>query len=1158
MPILNVVEQKTPVVADPEKPDSQFEPIATELPAPLSDGEKNAAGSAVVEPQTPFQAPFTPNIKDPTEDGSAEFEKQTKLLAAKAFEEEIEARVAAREAAKDAAREAVKDIGRGLFEVPTQTASGISEAFQNTVKLWDDMAFDLAQKFPSLGTGITVSESGELAISEKAAETGVAPVTDPLFEALQKEPETVTGSMVRGGAKFLTGFLVAGKAMKSLSLMTKAGPFTQATVKGMVSDFTVMDAEEKRLSDLIEAFPQLSNPVSQFLASNPDDARMEARTKNALEGAGMGVVAEGMIHALKALRSSRIARSLFKNADSKKEVEGITTAVRKYDFDDMGDPTSDKLIRTRKAKDAVKLSEDVDPSKLADPAENVFDINWARIENADDVKNVITNMAKLDETGTQAARRGVRTWKQTKLSAKQEDAWSSLMNRRKGEPMNAEQTLAARELWVSSAQKLKDLAKQASQNPSEANLYKFRRMAATHFAIQREVIAARTETARALNAWKIPAGSDEAIARQIEASIDNAGGTKNIEKMADHIAKLSDLGMDEQLEKYIEKSVFAKTRAAIQQVWINGMLTSLPTHGANVASNASVMGIQILERRVAPLMTRALGVDGVVETAEAAAMVGAARSAFRDAMRASAKVAMGEESSFARLASRKVEDGHHALSAEAWGIVEDSTLGKSMNLIDTATRTPGRFLQAGDEFFKTIGYRMELAAQATRQVSQEFAGQSVEPDVISRRMAEIMADPPEHIHLEAVDAALYSTFTNKPAETLSKVASAIQNIPVAGKLIIPFKNAPINITTFAFERTPLAPLVGQWRADIAAGGAKRELALAKMATSTTLMTAAADLAWSGLMTGAGPQEPRERQAWLRQGNRPYSVKVGDEWYSYNRLDPVGMTLGMAADFAEISANAQGNIDDEELEKILVASGFSMLNNITQKTYMKSMGEFFDAVSDPKYAGERWLQRVASGAVPAFSGGVTRSFTDPNMRVAETMLDKVKSRVPGLSESLPLYRDLWGRPVSYRSGKGALFDFLTPVYISKEDPQPIDEEFFRLEYFPSMPERSMDMGGIALELDHSQYERFVELAGKDVRDEVDGLNALETLNAIVEGRHTLSDAYLAGTDGEYGTRRAILQRVIENFRKQAKVKMLEEFPELRDELDFKRWEKEQGL
>ena len=102
------------------------------------------------------------------------------------------------------------------------------------------------------------------------------------------------------------------------------------------------------------------------------------------------------------------------------------------------------------------------------------------------------------------------------------DAWQTLLNRRQGEALNAEQSVAARSLWEASAGKLLETAELASRVPSPENLFAFRKMLATHYTVQKEVIAARTETARALQSWRIPVGGQREMMAGIEDAIRRA------------------------------------------------------------------------------------------------------------------------------------------------------------------------------------------------------------------------------------------------------------------------------------------------------------------------------------------------------------------------------------------------------------------------------------------------------------------------------------------------------------------------------------------------------------------------------------------------------------------------------------------------------------
>ena len=143
-------------------------------------------------------------------------------------------------------------------------------------------------------------------------------------------------------------------------------------------------------------------------------------------------------------------------------------------------------------------------------------VNFARIDTGTDVKRVIQDVADAFKDDIDEARRGVRSHEQTSAAAYETDAWEALMARREGAPLNAEETLAARRLWEASAGKLLDIADAAAAEPTSENLYQFRKMLAIHRAIQREVIAVRTETARALEAWKIEAKGGKNRIKAIE------------------------------------------------------------------------------------------------------------------------------------------------------------------------------------------------------------------------------------------------------------------------------------------------------------------------------------------------------------------------------------------------------------------------------------------------------------------------------------------------------------------------------------------------------------------------------------------------------------------------------------------------------------------
>src|SRR5690606_33124803 len=169
------------------------------------------------------------------------------------------------------------------------------------------------------------------------------------------------------------------------------------------------------------------------------------------------------------------------------------------------------------------------------PTSNLFDINLARIQTSEDVQAVVTGMADRFAKDVDLARRAQRSWDVTREAAGDVDWVKSMAERRVGDAVNAETALAYREAANASATKVLDLARAVKAEPTVANQYAFRRATATHHAIQMELMGARAEAGRALNAFKIPAETPAAKLRQIDDLNADAGGANSAQELADRM-----------------------------------------------------------------------------------------------------------------------------------------------------------------------------------------------------------------------------------------------------------------------------------------------------------------------------------------------------------------------------------------------------------------------------------------------------------------------------------------------------------------------------------------------------------------------------------------------------------------------------------------------
>lgn len=718
-----------------------------------------------------------------------------------------------------------------------------------------------------------------------------------------------------------------------------------------------------------------------------------------------------------------------------------------------------------------------------------------------------------------------------------------LLRRRNGEAFNAEQALAARRLLVSSGEQLTALARAASAaDASDIGLFAFRRALAVHSAIQQEVSGLTAEAGRALQTFRIPAGGSAENLRAVREALEAGGGPEFPRRTAAMLARLADEGRPGAFNTFARKAVGARTADVLLELWINGLLSGPQTHAVNSLSNALVALWQMSERALAAQIGRLSG-EEAVQVGEAVAQFYGMVHGFRDGVRLGAKtLATGEPSdAFSKIevrTSRTISGENLELSGVA---------GRAVDYLGELVRVPGRALMAEDEFFKAVGYRMELRARAFRQAREEGLAGSQSRGPMAERIEEIMRDPPVDMRLAAIDAARYQTFTNPLNDRGRDFQRWVSRNP-AMRVILPFLRTPTNIIKFAGARTPLAPLSASIRADVAAGGARRDLALARITLGSMLMATVADLTMSGAITGGGPTETATRNTMRRTGWQPYSIRIGDTYLAYNRLDPLGMMIGIAADLTEIT----GELGEQDRKSVPAALVLATAKNLTSKTYLTGISNVVLAIDDPDRYGEAYLRRQLATLVPFTSAlaqiervvdptlretRVGRA-DDPDMKFVAELINQVRARTPGFSDDLPPRRNVWGRPIVLGGGLGP--DIVSPIYSSTDDPEPIDAEILRLGVKVYMPERVIG----AVELSAAEYGAYVALAGNELKDPSTGLGALDTLNAIVAGDHGLAAEYRAASDGEGGGKSLIIRRVLLSFREEARMQVVEDFPELR--------------
>jgi hypothetical protein len=994
---------------------------------------------------------------------------------------------------------AFRDIFGGAIEAPRQAVAGFLDATAEAARAMESII--------PLGT-----ISG----------------AEPEYLEIEADPRTVTGAGVRAISQFLTGFVPALRGVKALGVTGFAAP----AAAGAIADATVFDPQEERLSNLIQEVPELQNPITEYLAASPEDTDAEGRLKGALEGLLAGGIADGLIQGIRLVKSRR---ALVEVAEAEgKPVEQMideAMATMKGGMPTPREmPPGQEYIPFDEAAEAVQPTIRVPEFKMgatdAEP-EAARNINLANLNTTEDVSTLIDEVAKADAPNINDARREKITNQDLpKLADDLGMTVDDLLARRQGEAFNAEQILAARKVLVASGENLVKLAG-AAKNGSEMDLALFRRAMSQHRAIQAQVSGMTAEAGRALQSFRVVAASSREQERLIKEALETTGGEAVSRDMA---AMLSELDSPEQIGRFVKEANAATRQDKVFEVWINALLSSPTTHMVNILSNTIVAALTVGERKIAS----AIGPN--IPPGEASAqlkgLVDGARDGFRLAWNA---LKTGEPTD----PLQKVEaEKFRAVTSENLNI--GGSAARYADYIGEVIRTPGRMLMAGDEFFKSVGYRMEMYAQAYRQAFNE----GLRDEAAAKRVVEIIENPPENVRLAAMDASRYQTFTNQLGK-VGKAAENLRNNVPYFRVIMPFVRTPVNVMSYAFERTPLAPLSSSFREEIAAGGARRDLAMGKLISGSMAMAVSADLALSGSITGAGPTDPKMRNIMRATGWQPYSIKVGDKYYAYNRLDPVGTLLGLSADVTEII----GQATEAEAAQIATASALAVAQNMASKTYLSGVTDFFDAFfgasPDPEAANyklDRYLQRLASSVVPSFFATIERAMS-PEMSATYGYIDRIKSRIPGYSDDLPPRRNIFGEPIVLEGGIGP--DIMSPIYTSTAKDDPVADEMVRQQVAVGMPRRQIQ----GIELDAQQYDRYVLL-----------YSGIEAQTSLKDQLRTMFNAreYKNASDGPEGGKALMIKSVFTAYRDMAQAQMLAEDDQLTNQITLAQEQKVEKL
>ena len=781
-------------------------------------------------------------------------------------------------------------------------------------------------------------------------------------------------------------------------------------------------------------------------------------------------------------------------------------------------------------------------------------INFDMIDTTDDIKAVIGSVAEDNKGAINKARRGKISHDQLQILADElgtdQEVIATVMKRQAGEAFGPETILAARQVLGSSAKRILTLAEKVRMGEAtQREMLQFRRQLDFHREYQGQLMGARAEAGRALNAFGIPTGDSPREIARLSELVETTGGAGDLQQLARQLEHVDSI---EGLNKLTQTSRLEKVQSVLIENFINSILSGVKTHVINTSGNALFQGMHIAETAVAARLGRFMGTEEGVAVGEASAQMYGMMQSWRQALKA-AQVSFktGEPSDQVMKFEGTVNKAISADNLELSG-----GLGRAVDLLGTIIRVPTeRIMLPVDEMFKVFARNGDIARQAFRE-GDRVSALSGNPEDAAKVIQEFLRNPPKQALDEAQAAALYKTFQNPLGETGQSWQKTI-NKTYGARFIAPFIRTPINIfKAGVLERSPAAFATKQfWRA-INNGGAERDLMLARVSMGSLTAASVAMYAANGQITGGGPGNYKARQALEATGWKPYSIVyknpiTGKTTYqSYQRAEPLSYVIGAVADVVEIRNYGEDELDsiDEQTNEISTAIIAAIAENTMNKTFLQGISDFTKMMDDPgRYAGQ-WLDGLASAQL--FFSGTRRDLTklqDPYMRTAWDLTDKIKKDLglPGYSEEVPANLDLYGEPRYH--ARGSLLGIMSPFPDSKKT-----EDMVKLEVVNVMnasrqvpiskPSRRID----GVKLTTKEYYDLTQLSRKIIEDG-EGNTFHEALSETIN-----SDIY---ADATPDMRATLLKEVQRNFDKWARFELEDQNDNLKLRLETRRAKKD---
>ena len=314
----------------------------------------------------------------------------------------------------------------------------------------------------------------------------------------------------------------------------------------------------------------------------------------------------------------------------------------------------------------------------------------------------------------------------------------------------------------------------------------------------------------------------------------------------------------------------------------------------------------------------------------------------------------------------------------------------------------------GESVWRIVNDKLLNTKERKAQAELIIEAEGLTGNEAKRRMYELMEQSrPEKMQDDSYNYAARGTYNYPPEGVLGALNNAISvalDIPIAGvkplRFLVPFTRVLTNVANGALDFEPITSTRRAIRGKVGfeafnsfspTKGTYREMTPEEQ--KTQYVKAAIGITALSLfyalskmeddegeplieITGAGSSDYNKTNALRQRGWKPYSIKIGDKYYSY-QLTPLILTLGWIGslnDFEKYDAK-----DDTEVLEKMSQTAFRLQDIITDMSFMSSTADIFDNFFDNsrtrgKKVGD-YLENLGKSSIP---------FMQPISQVSQTV------------------------------------------------------------------------------------------------------------------------------------------------------------------------------